>query len=665
MRSGAGVSALGGLGAVVGFFLPWFIFLVAVQTGCHAQFIQVQFYNIYGATVAVGNIGAVLIVPALMTLVFGVMIIILAALSLHRPGLIRIRMLLALSLIGLVMLGVVGVAVVRDPVKPTGAFLYAMFMGFAPGIWVTAGGFALALIGGATLHAAARARPQRPPIGEIALAALGVVVLLSSTAAAITLRPAPYPTLTCAQRENAPLTGGSQAYFTAPDNIYALDAASGRVNWRCQNPLGGVVTGGAPALVAGVLYVASRDGYVYAIRGDTGAILWHTDVGGRWVGTTVQPHIAPIVADGLVFGVNGAGRVYALRASDGARAWSGAIAPPLAGAAPTLLLADGALIYPALFPSYEMTALDERTGRTLWQSPDHYIFAAFTRSYVPMMVAQGVLYDEEVSAQTKDLYLVARGIADGTTRWRYLLLAAGKLAVVSDFTIANGFVYLEQRQPAAASATGQPTPRLVALRARDGATLWSAPAPDGFSIQQNQPYPVGAPPVTLLADGGQVCVAVTWFADSGSASTFGLADTVTCFDTRKGVALWRKDLTPTPVNRYLVFYSHANLLLAGDTVYLIDPSGTLVALDALTGSVRWKIFPDAQLSNWPVVPGDIAMSAPGAPPPQLYAATTTLYALDPGDGSVRWRFSPDAPSTPYYQKTEQITPTVSPPTLSG
>ncbi len=312
-----------------------------------------------------------------------------------------------------------------------------------------------------------------------------------------------------------------------------------------------------------------------------------------------------------------------------------------------------------------MTALDERTGRTLWQSPDHYIFEAYTKSYNPMMAAQGVLYDEEVSAQTKDLYLVARGIVDGATRWRYLLLAAGKLPVVSDFTIANGVVYLEQRQPAEASATTQPTPRVVALRASDGATLWSAPAPDGLSVQQNQPYPVGAPPVTLLADGGRVCVSVTWFAASGSASTFGLADTVTCFDTRKGVALWRKDLTSTSVNRYQVAYPRSNLLLAGDIVYLIDPSGTLVALDALTGSVRWEIFPGAQLSNWPVVLGDIAMSAPGATPPQLYAATTTLSALDPVDGSVRWRFAPGQPSTPYYLRLDSITPLISPPTFSG
>ncbi len=170
VRSGAGVSALGGLGAVVGFFLPWFVFLVAVQTGCHAQFVQVQIYNIYGAMVAIGNIGSILIMPALLILLFGVVIIILAALSLRRPGLIRIRILLALSLIGLVMLGVVGFAMVRDPVKPSGAFLYLKFLGFAPGFWVTAGGLALALIGGATLHAAARARPQRRPIGEIALA---------------------------------------------------------------------------------------------------------------------------------------------------------------------------------------------------------------------------------------------------------------------------------------------------------------------------------------------------------------------------------------------------------------------------------------------------------------------------------------------------------------
>ena len=50
--------------------------------------------------------------------------------------------------------------------------------------------------------------------------------------------------------------------FETPGHIYAVDAVTGEERWRFET--GGEVWS-SPAVVDGVLYVGSADGYVYAI----------------------------------------------------------------------------------------------------------------------------------------------------------------------------------------------------------------------------------------------------------------------------------------------------------------------------------------------------------------------------------------------------------------
>ena len=667
-RVGAGVSVVGGLGAIAGFFLPWFVFVAAVSLGCRAP-LQIEMYNLSGAGLALGGAsGSAPAVLAIFAFLCALIALVIAALALRRATRSthrRARLLLILALLGLGAVCALGVMAARGQLMP-GAAAYSAYLGVAGGIWVTVGGLLLVWIGGATLHAAASRRRVGAPIGEIALAALGMVGLLAVGAAAIVVRPAPLPALTCAAAGPAhaqPMQlSGRALYVASADAVYALDADSGQAIWTCRNPLGGVVTVGALALTAdNTLIVASRDGYVYGLRARDATRLWRADVGGRGRYVTQAPPVAPVVAHGAVYGVNGAGQVYALRASDGAPLWAGSTARLPASPLGSLLLADGALLYVAVgSPSVHLAALDDQTGRLLWQAPDASVtMSAYPPRTVAAQVNQGLVFDEEISPQTQGRYLVARGISDGVTRWRYAL------SQPSAFTIANGMVYLERRAPAGASAAESSAPRVVALRARDGVVAWSTPAPDGAPSQASQ----GSQElqVTLAADSGGVYLAVAWESGAG-----GVADTVYGLDAHRGTVRWRYDVAPqasqpTPIGR-------PHLVSAGASVYLLDPSGSLLILDARAGFSRWRFPSAASPLPWYVTPGDLAVAAPtasDAAPQLVYVVTSRLhmasrlYAIDPADGSVRWRLLTETPTSPYASNYGYVAPAISPPTLAA
>jgi outer membrane protein assembly factor BamB len=641
------------LGAIVGFFLPWFVFVAAVSLGCRAP-LQIEIYDLYGAGLALGGAGAWPTALAIVALLCAVLILILAALSLRRPRRRRIHVLLALSLVGLAALSVLGALSARGQVTPL-HLLYVAYLGFGSGFWVTMSGLLLAWIGGVVLHAAVRQRTHRAPVREIVLALLGIVGLLSASAAAIVIRPSAYPSLTCVHPDHTPLPGGKTVYDASADTVYALDAASGQTNWSCHNPLGGVVTAGAPALASGALIVASRDGYVYALRASDATLLWRADVGGRGQFVTSAPLTAPIVADGLIYGVNGAGAVYALRVSDGKPLWAPSTARPTVWLAEPLLLADDALLYLTTGSGLvHLAALDAHTGRLIWQSSDTAIapYSYPARRFLAQ-VDQGLVVDEEISAQNQGEYLVARTIADGVTRWRYLLAEPGALQASSAFTISHGMVYLEQRAPVVGGSTGPGAPRVVALAAHDGTETWSTPAPDGAPGQGSQGLQV-----TLGAAGIGVYLAVSW------ASGAGVADTIYGIDAQRGAVQWRYDVAPSSSHSTSV--GQPDLVIAGASVYLLDPSGTLLDFDARTGVSHWRVASASSSFPWYVMPGDLVTVAPtsgDATTTLMYMATSQLYAINPADGTLRWQFKTRTPTSPYALNFGYLTPQIAPPTL--
>ncbi len=663
VRIGASsVGLVGGLGAIAGFVLPWFVFVAAVSMGCRAP-LQIKLYELGGAALMFGSSGDLPAVVSIAALVCAVIVVITCIASLRRPTLRRARLLLMAAVIGIGALSVVGALATRGQTTPKG-LIYVAYLGFGIGFWITIGGLLLSWVSGALLHAAMRPTRKFELVADMAFAALGIVGLLASGAIAITERPASYPALTCSQatsQATAPAPGASHVYFTSADGLYALDAATGRLQWRCRNPLGGIVTIGPPALAASGPIVASRDGYVYAVRASDATILWRADIGWRSVYVNQSPSIAPIVANGAVYGVNGANRLYALRASDGASLWTPQVAPPPAAwpGAP-VLLAGGALLYLANsnFRPH-LTALDSQSGRLLWQTINPlsigYPIYPFNSAHDGglQLGDPGVIYDEEVDLPSTEYFLVAHAIADGATLWRYQLTMKGGQPTPSAFTVANGAVYLETRTPVASSDSDQVTPHVVALRARDGALLWSTAAPNGASERYGQLIQTRG---TVVYDSGRIYLADSWSQYQPGITLYG-------FDAQRGSVLWRDDPTyQAPPNAPPGNFAQTALVSMGDAAYLLDPFSSVERLDGQGGVVQWRrdvatATPGGGVASAVLVAGSVG-------PSQLYVVSTQIAALDPTSGAVRWRYTPETPTTPYTFQYPASLSAISSPTVA-
>jgi outer membrane protein assembly factor BamB len=656
------VGLVGGLGAIAGFVLPWFVFVVAISMGCRAP-LQIELYELGGAALALGSAGDGPAAASIAALVCAVIVVIICIASLRRPTLRRARLLLMVAVIGIGALSVVGALATRGQITPAG-LTYVAYLGFGVGFWITIGGLLLSWVSGAVLHTAMRPNRKFEVAADMAFAALGIVGLLASGAIAITERPAPYPTLTCSQatsQSTASTPGASRAYFTSADGLYALDAATGRLQWRCRNPLGGIVTVGPPALAASGPIVASRDGYVYAVRAADATILWRADIGGRGRFVNQTPSIAPIVANGVIYGVNGANRLYALRASDGVSLWPSQVKPPPAAWPGTpVLLAGGALLYLANndFRPH-LTALDSQSGRLLWQTVNPLSFGYPTYPFdsaqngAVQLGGPGVIYDEELDLPSTELFLVAHAVADGATQWRYQLTMKGDQPTPSAFTVANGAIYLETRTPAAPGVGGQVTPHVVALRARDGALLWSTAAPDGASERYGQLIQTHD---AILFESGRISLTVTW-------SQYQPGITLYSFDARRGSVLWRDDNAyQAPPTSPPGEFSQTALVPMDGAVYLLDPFSTVERLDAQGGVVQWRR--DVATATLSGGVASAALAAGAAGPGLLYVVSVQIVALDPESGAVRWRYTPETPTTPYTLQNPTSLSAVSSPTFS-
>ncbi len=117
-------------------------------------------------------------------------------------------------------------------------------------------------------------------------------------------------------------------------------------------------TGGAirssPVVVAGMVFVGSTDGYLYAVNATTGSKLWEF-----WVGTDVN---SPTVAHGKVFITSKSGNVFAVDMQTGLEVWSESLGEEAGFGAPlvvgTRVLVNG---------NQTVFAFNEAVGVTLYE----------------------------------------------------------------------------------------------------------------------------------------------------------------------------------------------------------------------------------------------------------------------------------------------------------
>jgi outer membrane protein assembly factor BamB len=112
--------------------------------------------------------------------------------------------------------------------------------------------------------------------------------------------------------QSSPVLFEGQIYIGSADGqVYALEAASGDINWKFKT---GQKVRASPVADNGTVYIGSWDGTVYALDALTGQARWQTPIGGQ-IQTTA------LVANGLVYTASRKASVVALDAQTGRKKW--------------------------------------------------------------------------------------------------------------------------------------------------------------------------------------------------------------------------------------------------------------------------------------------------------------------------------------------------------
>ena len=236
-----------------------------------------------------------------------------------------------------------------------------------------------------------------------------------------------------------PVVAGGLLYVTSFE-VHALDVASGRrqfktrdVAWTMAVDGGRIHASDGPSLFAldavdgGERWRTAIDGWVYALRADSGTIVTGTRGGGvqawdaargtlRWERGGAQtefesPDSGPCVVGRTVY-YQGGGRLYAVDAMSGAEMWSYPVGESAAaGSVPTRpVVADGVV---HLTAGTRVVALDARSGAERWRFDAPAVMFSPPAHVPGPGTAGGGIY---VADHLGTVY--ALDPADGRDRWR-------------------------------------------------------------------------------------------------------------------------------------------------------------------------------------------------------------------------------------------------------
>ncbi|HET9109949.1 MAG TPA: PQQ-binding-like beta-propeller repeat protein [Ktedonobacterales bacterium] len=188
----------------------------------------------------------------------------------------------------------------------------------------------------------------------------------------------------------------------------------------------------------------------------------------------------------------------------------------------------------------------------------------------PPVTADGVVYvvyaiPDATHNPRQDTYaLAALRAQDGLPLWRIPATQSTRL-----ITAADGVLIVD----------GLATSHLVGLRASDGATLWRASLPIGPQFGGRSNPSAGGWLVSEASPSGGVLYAMGG-SDHAAVFAFQVAD---------GRILWQTDIQRSAVR--------APPVVDGANVYVGADDGSVVALRADTGAIRWTAFPGSPAST--------------------------------------------------------------------
>lgn len=161
---------------------------------------------------------------------------------------------------------------------------------------------------------------------------------------------------------------GNRVYVTTEyGELIALDAAGGGVIWRQR--LDSPVTG-APAIDAGIVYTVGRDGSGWAIKADTGRVLW--TLPGPAGATGMLGSAAPSVGDDVVLFPFASGGLTAALKTSGVQVWQAPVTGQRVGrayAGITDITGDAVIVGDTAYvgtAAGRTAAIDASSGQRAW-----------------------------------------------------------------------------------------------------------------------------------------------------------------------------------------------------------------------------------------------------------------------------------------------------------
>jgi outer membrane protein assembly factor BamB len=295
-----------------------------------------------------------------------------------------------------------------------------------------------------------------------------------------------------------------------------------------------------PGVANGVVYVGSKDNYLYAVTAATGKLIWRSWQG--WVSA------APQVVNGMVCVATATGEFSAIRVTTGGVAWQQQTDTP-AAFKPSWAVDGRSVILPST--TQPLTLYDAVTGSkgtTAFGSPGQFAGGAIG-------AANGVLYAVEESGG-----LFAVRIATGNTLWQRSI-SSDESGFFTGIVISDGAIYITDDSG-----------MLYSLNAANGNSDWTYPA--GASQLS---IPVAADGIVYVTDDRGILHAITtadgkqlWTHETISSGEIGPAvsggrlyvstgEAVQALDAKSGSAVW--SYTPASTGAFVSTPAVANGLV--------------------------------------------------------------------------------------------------------
>ncbi len=333
---------------------------------------------------------------------------------------------------------------------------------------------------------------------------------------------------------NPPVVNEGQLFtFNTKGQIIALDAATGKQNWRAELNLREedleLFTGGLAA-AADRLFVTTPTGEVLALSAKDGSEIWRIDL-------AVPIRAAPTFFGGGLFVTSHDNRLFALNGANGKLVWTHSGIEEslslLGGAAPAAAYG----VIAAAYSGGDLYILKGADGEYLWHdafagSKAGDPFSGLNAITAPPVLADGIAYAVNVNGR-----LTAFHLQTGQRLWN-VNLSAAQMPWVAGFGV---FVVTENSE-------------LVALNRRDGAVRWLKNL-NGF-VKDKNPTRTWVGPVLA---GGRLVVA--------SSDGYALSFNPTTGDKLLTAKLLKGDGTTVPP------------IVANNRLYFLTTNGRIVAFE--------------------------------------------------------------------------------------